>query len=163
MADGHLNFCKECKRAEFGKYRTQHLKEIRQYDRDRAKTEKRKRARLRYLHKSERSRVSRNLASQRHLAKRKTLGLPCHREMNPVKARARHVVENEIRRSRVRRNPCQVCGNPKTHGHHSDHTKALEVVWLCPRHHSELHRKHVEDITVPLLQKIREKMDHAPN
>jgi len=35
----------------------------------------------------------------------------------------------------IERQPCVVCGDPKSHGHHPDHSKPLEVIWLCPLHH----------------------------
>lgn len=35
--------------------------------------------------------------------------------------------------------PCVVCGNPHVEGHHPDYAKPLEVVWLCARHHTDLH------------------------
>jgi hypothetical protein len=34
--------------------------------------------------------------------------------------------------------PC-FCGNPNVQGHHPDYTKPLEVIWLCARHHVQLH------------------------
>lgn len=37
------------------------------------------------------------------------------------------------------RQPCEVCGEQKSHGHHPDYTKPLEVIWLCPMHHRVLH------------------------
>jgi len=34
------------------------------------------------------------------------------------------------------RKPCQICGKNKSiHGHHPDHSKPLEVIWLCKSHH----------------------------
>lgn len=37
--------------------------------------------------------------------------------------------------------PCIICGKMPTHGHHSDYTKPLKVVYLCPLHHKQVHRK----------------------
>jgi len=37
------------------------------------------------------------------------------------------------------RGPCAVCGALKVHGHHGDYSKPLDVVWLCPPHHRQLH------------------------
>lgn len=37
--------------------------------------------------------------------------------------------------------PCQVCGNPNSQGHHEDYSKPLEVIWLCPKHHAGLHKQ----------------------
>lgn len=37
------------------------------------------------------------------------------------------------------RQPCLVCNNPKTDQHHHDYNKALDVSFLCKKHHFELH------------------------
>jgi hypothetical protein len=36
---------------------------------------------------------------------------------------------------------CVVCGAMPTHGHHADYSKPLSVVFLCPRHHTQLHHR----------------------
>jgi len=36
------------------------------------------------------------------------------------------------------RRACEVCGEPKAHAHHPDHTKPLAVVWLCASCHGRL-------------------------
>jgi hypothetical protein len=52
-------------------------------------------------------------------------------------------VQEAVRAGRLVRKPCRVCGDPKTHGHHhrgyaEEH--ALDVEWLCERHHRDAHR-----------------------
>jgi hypothetical protein len=37
------------------------------------------------------------------------------------------------------RGECEVCGNPKVDGHHEDYSRPLDVLWLCRRHHRQLH------------------------
>lgn len=42
----------------------------------------------------------------------------------------------------IRKNKCELCDETQNiHGHHEDYQKPLEVVWLCPTHHFERHRK----------------------
>lgn len=60
-------------------------------------------------------------------------------ERFPEKQRARQVVRQMVRRGRITRQPCEVCGNPKTHAHHDDYSKPLEVRWLCHVHHRAIH------------------------
>ena len=36
---------------------------------------------------------------------------------------------------------CVICGNKKTHAHHENYSKPLEVMWLCPKHHSIRHKE----------------------
>jgi hypothetical protein len=52
---------------------------------------------------------------------------------------ARAYLKVYIRRGKVKRQPCEVCGR-KAEAHHTDYSKPLEVRWLCTRHHRELHR-----------------------
>lgn len=49
-------------------------------------------------------------------------------------------VQTEIHAGRLKRKPCEVCGNYKSHAHHHDYNKPLSVRWLCSVHHAEVHR-----------------------
>ena len=40
----------------------------------------------------------------------------------------------------IDRLPCAICGNEKSEGHHPDYRLPLTVIFLCKKHHSELHR-----------------------
>ena len=65
---------------------------------------------------------------------------------NPVafkKQKARDEFRKAVQSGRVKRLPCEVCGNPKTDGHHEDYGKPLDVAWLCRNHHMERHRRYV--------------------
>jgi hypothetical protein len=59
-----------------------------------------------------------------------------------VKDNARSYANVYRQRGRLERQPCRLCGDPGSQMHHPDYTKPLEVVWLCPQHHQELHRKY---------------------
>ncbi len=50
-------------------------------------------------------------------------------------------VGTAVRKGKLLRLPCSVCGKTKVQGHHPDYNKPLEVVWLCEKHHRELHKK----------------------
>ncbi len=62
------------------------------------------------------------------------------RRENMVKLKARRAVFVEIRAGRMKAEPCKMCGVNKTEAHHKDYSKPLAVVWLCKKHHEELHR-----------------------
>lgn len=53
---------------------------------------------------------------------------------------ARSKVNHQIRSGRLKPQPCVECGNAKTQAHHPDYTKPLWVVWLCKKHHTEVHQ-----------------------
>lgn len=63
------------------------------------------------------------------------------RAANP-KARWAHVaLQSALRRGLVERQPCAVCGDPKSDGHHPDYDRPADVVWLCRTHHKLAHRE----------------------
>ncbi len=59
----------------------------------------------------------------------------------PEKWKSRGLVSTAIRWGRMKKLPCQKCGETKVQAHHPDYSKPLEVLWLCIKHHMELHRK----------------------
>jgi hypothetical protein len=44
-----------------------------------------------------------------------------------------------LKEGRLTRQPCVICGDPRSQGHHPDYRKPLEVHWLCQRHHMRVH------------------------
>lgn len=60
---------------------------------------------------------------------------------NPQRFVAMSRVSYAIKHGHLTRLPCEVCGNPKSEGHHEDYSKPLQVKWLCRKHHIEIHRK----------------------
>lgn len=62
-------------------------------------------------------------------------------QRHPEARHAHRLVREAIRRGEITREPCSVCGSSKSHGHHGDYSKPLEVQWLCFRHHKEAHRE----------------------
>jgi len=73
------------------------------------------------------------------VAKRRKL---VEKDGNPVKYKARRILYEAVRIGSIKRLPCKKCGNIKSQGHHADYSKPLNVIWLCPLHHAELHRKY---------------------
>ena len=48
---------------------------------------------------------------------------------------ARRKVATEVEAGRMQRSPCVVCGSARSEAHHEDYLDALNVKWLCRRHH----------------------------
>lgn len=61
------------------------------------------------------------------------------RVYDPAKVKSRRILNHEIEAGRMAAQDCW-CGE-KGEAHHPDHSKPLDVVWLCRRHHAEIHRK----------------------
>lgn len=62
------------------------------------------------------------------------------RDKYPEKYEARRLVNNAIRRRELVRQNCW-CGKPG-HAHHEDYSLPFQILWRCPKHHAELHRKY---------------------
>ena len=116
MADGHVNKCKECNKIDVVKNRLKKLEYYHNYDRNRAKLTPRK--------------IS---ASKRNF---------WSKIVSPDKYKARIKIGNAVRRGKIKRLPCENCGNENTEAHHTDYSKPLEVRWLCPKCHHAEHRKY---------------------
>lgn len=62
------------------------------------------------------------------------------REKFPERNAARTAVARALKLKQLTRLPCFICGNANTQGHHPDYAAPLDVVWLCKKHHDEIHR-----------------------
>lgn len=58
---------------------------------------------------------------------------------NAVKIKAHDILRNALRYGKMHRQSCERCGAEKTHGHHDDYTKPLDVRWFCNRCHAAFH------------------------
>ena len=58
----------------------------------------------------------------------------------PERTSARMAVTRALRDGRLTKLPCFICGDPDTQGHHPNYSAALDVIWLCRKHHDEIHR-----------------------
>ena len=54
---------------------------------------------------------------------------------NPEKVRAHIAVRAAVKRGKLCKQPCEVCGCLEVQAHHEDYSKPLDVRWLCKSHH----------------------------
>lgn len=66
----------------------------------------------------------------------------------PFKRKAKNAVNNAIKAGKLQKQSCLHCGG-KAHAHHTDYTRPLDVMWLCPKHHKTWHR-----LFVPLIPEV---------
>jgi len=60
---------------------------------------------------------------------------------NTIKTIAHDTVNNAIKSGKLIKGPCYICGSTKRiNCHHPDYNKPLDVIFLCPIHHSRLHK-----------------------
>lgn len=109
---GKMGVCKGCHKAAV-RARARTNPAVQEYDRRRSKTPER--------------RAHIQLVSKRW------------REEHPDAYKAQTAVGNAIRDGKLKKQPCEICGNKKVHGHHRNYLKPLEVTWLCARCHHRLH------------------------
>ena len=62
------------------------------------------------------------------------------RQRHPQAVAAHKLVRRAIQHGELQREQCCICGRAKSHAHHEDYSKPLDVVWLCLVHHAEHHR-----------------------
>ena len=104
--------CKECIKASVRLHRSENLSRIREYDRLRA---------------SQPHRVANNFKQSQSW-----------RREFPNRARAQSAVQYALKKGRLKKLPCLVCGE-KAVAHHPDYDRPLDVVWLCQSHHKQTH------------------------
>jgi len=56
-----------------------------------------------------------------------------------IRQRVRAYARVYLKRGKLKRQPCAVCGSPDSQMHHADYSKPLKVTWLCRLHHLALH------------------------
>lgn len=127
MSDGHLNKCKTCTKRDVRQNRSDNIQHYREYDAMRCSDPDRVKKAKAYA-KSDRGRA---VVAKAHAKQR---------EKYPERVSARAAVATAIQSGRLKKMPCCKCGSLRSHGHHEDYSKPLDVVWLCSKHHREVHK-----------------------
>lgn len=132
--DGLQRWCKLCSSAEFKSWMNTGIgKEIvRRHNLSRWKTDE-GRHKMRLLKKRWRQ-TKRGKDINLKLAS-------AYIKRNKEKILCRRKLKSAIRSGELLREPCVICGNKESHGHHADYSKPLDVKWLCHLHHNQEHGK----------------------
>lgn len=69
----------------------------------------------------------------------RSLKTAAYRANHPDRKAAHQRVQTAIRNGSLVRALCVECGAQKTHAHHDDYAKPIDVIWLCHTHHMERH------------------------
>lgn len=64
-----------------------------------------------------------------------------HVEKYPLEVSVRWKTAWAIHSGKLVRKPCQECGTENSHAHHPDYSKPFDVLWLCAKHHYDIHHK----------------------
>ena len=68
---------------------------------------------------------------------------------NAKRVAARQIVRMAIVGGILTKKPCERCGALEVEAHHEDYDKPLEVNWLCPPDHKQLHRERRDGASTP--------------
>jgi hypothetical protein len=126
-SDGHDSKCKECAKSMVRTARAANADHYREFDRKRANDAKRVAARASYAATAS-GQEARNRARDKWEA------------ANDNKKAAHDAVSSAVRRGKLMKQPCAICGSEKVEAHHPNYAEPLNVIWLCVPHHKELHR-----------------------
>jgi hypothetical protein len=111
--DGLQPLCKDCQKRN-AKVRRLTNPYVQQYERERAKTPKRR-------------------STMRENSDR-------WKQKNPAGYHAHNALNNAIRDGKLTKEPCALCGTTQhIHGHHKNYAEPLNVMWLCAKCHSRVH------------------------
>jgi hypothetical protein len=132
---GGLNaWCRECQSAHSKEYYRNNGEERRRYARKHRLDhieEYRAKARLEKKHL--------NMSDKEKARKKEYKRL--YELKYPQRKRCKNIVKDHIKRGTLVKEPCEVCGESGwVHAHHTNYNKPLDVMWLCPIHHSQWHR-----------------------
>ena len=134
MADGRLGKCIECAKSDVKENRAKRIDYYREYDRDRFQNDPRVKERHTRYQSTESGKLSANQSKKKWLR-------------NNADKRAAHIIlGNAVRDGRIIKPIlCSECGRRgRIHGHHTDYSKPLDVMWRCPRCHRAEHTLHPE-------------------
>ena len=132
--------CKECKK-DFEPY----VKDISRKGNRCRECYNKTRRELRERQKKEGTYKVQDLRKYRPRYKQKTKTLEELSEKEKLKRRVRWITRLAIRKGLIIKKPCNVCGHIKSEAHHADYYKPLEIIWLCKKHHLEIHNKILRD------------------
>jgi hypothetical protein len=62
------------------------------------------------------------------------------KQHNQNKLLAHRAVFIALRAGKLMQEDCQQCGKHKTQAHHEDYLEPLQVIWLCKKCHTKLHK-----------------------
>ena len=91
--------------------------------------------------------------TERRLARRERYYKP----MPPEALVAYNILYNAIKNGIIQKGVCEVCGSFDVEGHHDNYSKPLNVKWLCPMHHSWLHKGREEATLLETPNQVAER------
>lgn len=60
-------------------------------------------------------------------------------ELQKKKANCRSKTHVYLKRGKIKKSNCVICGCNEVEAHHENYNKPLEVIWVCKNHHKMYH------------------------
>lgn len=104
-----------------------------------------------YKNREDRLKWSREKYAKSEFVRKQTLlRQKKRRKLNPYplsperafKQNARKKLARALKSGKVKKLPCRDCNELNVEAHHPDYSKPMEVIWLCKKHHGEIHREY---------------------
>jgi hypothetical protein len=131
MADGHVNKCKECNKKDVRDNYSKNKDYYAEYNRSRDQLPNRVELKKKYI-QTDKGKENARKAKEKWANE------------NIVKKSASIIVGNAVKDGKlIKPDNCQECGekHDRIHGHHNDYNYPMVVSWLCPKCHTEWHKK----------------------
>jgi hypothetical protein len=136
MTGGYRNNCKTCYNGNRKQARLNNIEHYREYikiqSRLRRKTQKGREERR----KQRKAQYNKDAEKQKAYASN-------YRVTYPERKKAHNIVNNAIRDEKITRpDACSICNSNTCiiQAHHLDYCKPLDVIWVCPSCHKEIHK-----------------------
>jgi len=62
------------------------------------------------------------------------------KKRSPIFDKCYRQLRSALESGKIKKEPCKICSNLTTEGHHQDYSRPYEVQWLCRKHHYAIHR-----------------------
>lgn len=132
--DGLTSQCKSCVNECNKIYREKHKQELSEKAKIYFKTPKGKESHRKSIEKYNKTEKCKSVKKKSDKKYKKS---------NPKKHRAHWTLQNAVRYGKIKKpKTCSICGKEcLPHGHHTDYSKPLDVIWCCPQCHVNLHKQ----------------------
>lgn len=132
----HGCVCKACIRKQSREWRARTIDIRKEYDRNRKNKKERCEQQKEYKKRLREENPMKYDEIFHGLRKR-------YRQKHKEKTLAESKLDYALSRNKIERpNECSICHKKCIpHGHHYDYTKPLDVIWVCPACHSQIHKQ----------------------
>lgn len=136
-----INQCKECQNEAARKNRIENINHYREYENRRSLDQKRIDSIEKYEKTHKRIEGRKRYEKNTEIINNRNKAVIRWQKRNPEKTNAHNSISVALKRNLIKKHPCFSCGNEDSEAHHPDYKIPLSVIWLCRKHHVQLHKE----------------------